>query len=89
MDRSGTSTGNGSLKKSETASRPRPGGSSSNAPPVIRVEEIPGSFYNSLDEAQSVMLPGLARLIVQAIRTGLETGKLKVGPNNTIVWKEQ
>ena len=89
MAKSGMDTGNGSPITSQPVSRLRPGENSFNAPlATIRIEEIPGSTYNSLEEAQRALLPGLARLLVQAVRVGLETGKLKV-ENHQIVWADE
>jgi hypothetical protein len=45
---------------------------------AIRVEEIPGTAYNDLEQAQAELLPGLAMTLANIIRQAIEDGDLKV-----------
>lgn len=38
----------------------------------MNIELVPGTEYDSIEQLQSELVDGLARLIVQAIREGLE-----------------
>lgn len=45
---------------------------------IIKFEEISGSTYNDLSQAQAQLLPGLASTLVDIIRQGLETGQFEI-----------
>jgi hypothetical protein len=69
MDKSTTTTGRGSRKKSKRVLTRKKKVPSSNAPRV-KIEEIGGEGYNSLAEAQAAMLKPLAAMIADIIRAG-------------------
>ena len=51
----------------------------------IVIEEYPGDRYPSLKMAQEALLPVLAKLLVAAIREGLDNGRFKV-VDRKVVW---
>lgn len=50
----------------------------SSVTPVMELEEIGGNNYNDFGQVRAVLLPGLAVLLAEAIRCGLENGKFRI-----------
>lgn len=44
----------------------------------IELEEIGGTSYNDVSDAQAALLPGLARCLAEIIRAGLDSGQLRI-----------
>lgn len=75
----GMSTGKGWPNRSVIVSKPITRTSFNASPAVIiKFEEISGSTYNDLSQAQAQLLPGLASTLVDIIRQGLETGQFEI-----------
>jgi hypothetical protein len=78
MEKSITATGSELPKLSTMTLKPRQTDNFSSAQRAIRVEEIPGTAYNDLEQAQAELLPGLAMTLANIIRQAIEDGALKV-----------